>query len=140
VQVYTDAGDSMHYRTSDETKDARSSLFCNACYEAWKRMDESMNRSDEKHDLANDTVGPLQRKRTILCSLRVVPVTSEHFLGRRYVMELATTGLARELRVYRSLEELMRGVDDLGLPAELRDGLCRQLLEEGCCQLLDIVL
>ena len=55
-------------------------------------------------------------------------------------MELTTTGLARELRVYRSLEELMRGVDDLGLCMELRDGLCRQLLDEGCCHLLDIVL
>jgi hypothetical protein len=103
-------------------------------------MDESMNCSDEKHGLANDAVAPLWPKRTILCSLRVVPVSSEHFLGRRYVMELTTTGLARELRVYRSLEELMRGVDDLGLCMELRDGLCRQLLDEGCCHLLDIVL
>jgi hypothetical protein len=103
-------------------------------------MDESMNCSDEKHGLVNDAVEPLRPRRTILCALRVVPVSSEHFLGRRYVMELTTTGLARELRVYRSLEELMRGVDDLGLCAELRDGLCRQLLDEGCCQLLDIVL
>ena len=81
-------------------------------------MDESMNCSDENHDLPNDVVEPLRRKRTILCSLRVVPVSSEHFLGRRYVMELTTTGLARELRVYRSLDELMRGVDDLGLHVE----------------------
>jgi hypothetical protein len=103
-------------------------------------MDESMNCSDEKHELANDADAPLRPKQTILCSLRVVPVSSEHFLGRRYVMELTTTGLARELRVYRSLEELMRGVDDLGLRVELRDGLCRQLLDEGCCHLLDIVL
>jgi hypothetical protein len=103
-------------------------------------MDESMNCSDEKHDLPNNAIGPVRRKPTILCSLRVVPVSSEHFLGRRYVMELTTTGLARELRVYRSLNELMRGVDDLGLHPELRDGLCRQLLEEGCCHLLDIVL
>jgi hypothetical protein len=103
-------------------------------------MDESMNCSDEKHDLPNDVVEPPRRRRTILCSLRVVPVSSEHFLGRRYVMELTTTGLARELRVYRSLDELMRGVDNLGLPAGLRDGLCRQLLEEGSCHLLDIVL
>jgi hypothetical protein len=99
-----------------------------------------MNCSDEKRDLANGAIEPLRPKRTILCSLRVVPVSSEHFLGRRYVMELTTTGLARELRVYRSLEELMRGIDDLGLRAELRDGFCRQLLQEGCCQLLDIVL
>jgi hypothetical protein len=103
-------------------------------------MDESMNCSDEKHDLANEAIEPLRPKRTMLCSLRVVPVSSEHFLGRRYVMELTTTGLARELRVYRSLEELMRGIDNLGLRVELRDGLCRQLLDEGCCQLLDIVL
>jgi hypothetical protein len=103
-------------------------------------MDESMNCSDEKRDQANDAVEALRRKRTILCSLRIVPVSSEHFLGRRYVMELTTTGLARELRVYRSLEELMRGVDDLGLHPDLRDALCRQLLEEGCCHLLDIVL
>jgi hypothetical protein len=103
-------------------------------------MDESMKYSDEKHVLPNDVVEPLPRKRAILCSLRVVPVCSEHFLGRRYVMELTTAGLARELRVYRSLNELMRGVDDLGLHAGLRDGLCRQLLEEGSCHLLDIVL
>ena len=103
-------------------------------------MDESMNCSDEKHDPANEADAPLRPKRTILCSLRVVPVSSEHFLGRRYVMELTTTGLARELRVYRSLQELMRGIDDLGLRADLRDGLCRQLLDEGYCHLLDIVL
>ena len=76
----------------------------------------------------------------MLCSLRVVPVTSEHFLGRRYVMELATTSRARELRVFRSLDQLMSGIEELGLRAELRDDLRRQLIEEGCCQLLDIVL
>jgi hypothetical protein len=103
-------------------------------------MDESMNCSDEKRDLPNDVIEAVRRNRTILCSLRVVPVSSEHFLGRRYVMELTTTGMARELRVYRSLDELMRGVDDLGLHVQLRQGLCRQLLEEGGCHLLDIVL
>jgi hypothetical protein len=103
-------------------------------------MDESMNCSDEKHDLPNVTVEPLPRGWTMLCSLRVVPVTSEHFLGRRYVMELATTSRARELRVFRSLEQLMSGVEELGLRAELREGLQRQLIEEGCCHLLDIVL
>ena len=126
--------------TLDETKEARSSLLCNTPARGPERMDESMNYSDEKHVLPNDVVEPLRRKRAILCSLRVVPVCSEHFLGRRYVMELTTAGLARELRVYRSLDELMRGVDDLGLHADLRDGLCRQLLEEGSCHLLDIVL
>jgi hypothetical protein len=55
-------------------------------------------------------------------------------------MELATTGRARELRVFRSLEQLMCGVEELGLRAEVRDDLQRQLIEEGCCQLLDIVL
>lgn len=76
----------------------------------------------------------------MLCSLRVVPVTSEHFLGRRYVMELATASRARELRVFRSLDQLMSGIEELGLRAGLRDDLRRQLIEEGCCQLLDIVL
>jgi hypothetical protein len=76
----------------------------------------------------------------MLCSLRVVPVTSEHFLGRRYVMELATMSRARELRVFRSLEQLMAGVEELGLHAELRRELERQLIEEGCCQLLDIIV
>jgi hypothetical protein len=103
-------------------------------------MDESMNCSDEKPNLSNAPVEPLQRSWKMLCSLRVVPVTSEHFLGRRYVMELATASRARELRVFRSLEQLMTGVEELGLRAELRDGLQRQLIEEGCCQLLDIVL
>jgi hypothetical protein len=103
-------------------------------------MDESMNCSDEKADLAHATVEPLPRNWTMLCSLRVVPVTSEHFLGRRYVMELATTSRARELRVFRSLEQLMSGVEELGLRAEVRDDLQRQLIDEGCCQLLDLVL
>lgn len=103
-------------------------------------MDESMNCSDEKPDLPDATAEPVPRRWTMLCSLRVVPVTSEHFLGRRYVMELATTSRARELRVFRSLEQLMSGVEELGLRAELRDDLQRQLIEEGCCQLLDIVL
>ena len=141
MQVYTGRREILvPGSTLDETKEARSSLLCNTPARGPERMDESMNLSDQKHVLPNDVVEPLRRKRPILCSLRVVPVCSEHFLGRRYVMELTTAGLARELRVYRSLNELMRGVDDLGLHAELRDGLCRQLLEEGSCHLLDIVL
>ena len=103
-------------------------------------MDEPMNCPDKSHDLTDAPVGPSRRKRTMLCSLRVVPVSSEHFLGRRYVMELATTGRARELRVFRSLEQLMSGVEELGLRAEIREDLHRQLIEEGCCQLLDIML
>jgi hypothetical protein len=102
-------------------------------------MDDSMNCPDKSH-LADAPPGPARRKRTMLCSLRVVPVCSEHFLGRRYVMELATTGRARELRVFRSLEQLMSGVEELGLRAEIREDLHRQLIEEGCCQLLDIML
>jgi hypothetical protein len=103
-------------------------------------MDDSMKCPDEKHGLTDDTVSRSRQRRTMLCSLRVVPVCSEHFLGRRYVMELATTGRARELRVFRSLEQLMTGVEELGLRAELRADLHRQLIEEGCCHLLDIVL
>jgi hypothetical protein len=103
-------------------------------------MDELMNCPDRNHDLPGSTGGASRRKRMMLCSLRVVPVCSEHFLGRRYVMELATTGRARELRVFRSLEQLMSGVQELGLRADLRDDLHRQLIEEGSCQLLDIVL
>jgi hypothetical protein len=103
-------------------------------------MDESMNCSDGKHDLANGPAESLPQRRAMLCSLRVVPVSSEHFPGRRYVMELATTGRARELRIYRSLEQLMRGVGDLGLRSELQKDLYGQLLEEGSCHLLDIVL
>ena len=76
----------------------------------------------------------------MLCSLRVVPVSSEHFLGRRYVMELSTASRARELRVFRSLEQLMASVAELGLRPEFRNDLQRQLIEEGCCQLLDVVL
>jgi hypothetical protein len=141
VQVYTGRPKiSVLDRTRMKRKKRARHYSATPRREARRRMDESMNCSDEKHDLPSDAVEALRRKRTILCSLRVVPVSSAHFLGRRYVMELTTTGLARELRVYRSLEDLMRGVDDLGLHSELRDGLCRQLLEEGCCHLLDIVL
>jgi hypothetical protein len=103
-------------------------------------MDESMSCAGEKHDLTDDPAGPPRRRRTMLCSLRVVPVCSEHFLGRRYVMELTTTGRARELRVFRSLEQLMFGVQELGLRAGVSNDLHRQLIEEGHCQLLDIVL
>jgi hypothetical protein len=103
-------------------------------------MDESMHCPDEGQVLTGATAGPSRSKRPMLCSLRVVPVCSEHFVGRRFVMELATTGRARELRVFRSLEQLMCGVEELGLRAEVRDDLQRQLIEEGSCQLLDIVL
>jgi hypothetical protein len=51
----------------------------------------------------------------MLCSLRVVPLSSEHFLRRLYVVELAAASRARELRVFRSLELLMAGVAELGL-------------------------
>jgi hypothetical protein len=103
-------------------------------------MDESMQRTDEKRNLPDATVESSPRRWTMLRSLRIVPVTSEHFLGRRYVMELATASRARELRVFRSLEQLMAGLEELGLRVELREDLQRQLIEEGCCQLLDIVL
>jgi hypothetical protein len=104
------------------------------------KMDESMSCSDGKSDLVTASAEPSRRRPMMLCSLRIVPVSSEHFSGRRYVMELATSGQARELRVYRSLEQLMSGVEELGLSAGFRDGLYRQMLEEGSCQLLDIVL
>jgi hypothetical protein len=55
-------------------------------------------------------------------------------------MELATASRARELRVFRSLDLLMAGVAELGLRAEVQESLCRQLMDEGCCQLLDIVV
>ena len=103
-------------------------------------MNEPRNCSNEKCDLPDATLRSLPRRQTRLCSLRVVQVTSEHFLGRRYVMELATISRARELRVFRSLQQLMVGVEELGLRAELREDLQRQLIEEGCCQLLGIVL
>jgi hypothetical protein len=103
-------------------------------------MDESMHCPDERQGLTGAPAGSSRSKRAMLCSLRVVPVCSEHFLGRRFVMELATTGRARELRVFRSLEQLMCGVEELGLRIEVRDDLQRQLIKEGSCQLLDIVL
>lgn len=103
-------------------------------------MDKSMNCSDEKHDLTNSPAEASPRRRAMLCSLRVVPVSSEHFPGRRYVMELATTGRARELRIHRSLQQLMCGVGDSGLRPELQNDLYGQLLKEGSCHMLDIVL
>src|ERR1700749_3156599 len=115
-------------------------IFVRAGNKAGSRVDGPMNCSKDKRELPNVDVGVSPRRSTMLCSLRVVPVSSEHFLGRRYVMELATASRARELRVFRSLELLMAGVGDLGLCAKLREDLKRQLVEEGCCQLLDIIL
>ena len=103
-------------------------------------MDEPKNCSKDKRELSDVGVDVRPRRLTMLCSLRVVPVSSEHFLGRRYVMELATASRARELRVFRSLELLMAGVADLGLRADVREALYHQLVDEGCCQVRDIVL
>jgi hypothetical protein len=103
-------------------------------------MDEPMSCSKDKRELDDADVDVPPRRSTILCSLRVVPVSSEHFLGRCYVMELATASRARELRVFRSLELLMAGVAELGLRADVRESLYHQLVHEGCCQLRDIVL
>jgi hypothetical protein len=99
-----------------------------------------MNCSEEKRESPDTGIAAPLRRSTMLCSLRVVPVSSEHFLGRRYVMELATASRARELRVFRSLDLLMAGVAELGLRAEIQESLYRQLMDEGSCQLLDIVL
>jgi hypothetical protein len=103
-------------------------------------MDEPMNCMDEKCERPEVAAAPARYRSTMLCSLRVVPVSSEHFLGRRYVMELATASRARELRVFRSLDQLMAGVAELGLRADVRESLYRQLVDEGSCQMLDIVL
>jgi len=99
-----------------------------------------MNCPKDKRELPDVGVDVRSRRSRMLCSLRVVPVSSEHFLGRRYVMELATASRARELRVFRSLELLMAGVAELGLRADVREGLYHQLVHEGWCQLRDIVL
>ena len=82
----------------------------------------------------------LTNRRLVLCSLRVVSVRSEHFLGRRYVMELASNSRARELRVYRSFHQLMDALGELGLPPERYAELDRELFENGCCNLLNILL
>jgi hypothetical protein len=102
-------------------------------------MDEPMNCSKNKDKLPDVGVY-VPRRSSMLCSLRIVPVRSDHFLGRRYVMELATASRARELRVFRSLELLMAGVAELGLRADVREDLYHQLVDAGCCQLRDIVL
>jgi hypothetical protein len=99
-----------------------------------------MNCFEEKRESPGTDSAVPPRRSTMLCSLRVVPVSSEHFLGRRYVMELATASRARELRVFRSLDLLMAGVAELGLRAEIQQSLYRQLMDEGSCQLLDIVV
>ena len=109
-------------------------------HEAGNPMDESTDRSQEEQELTDVVAESHMQRRMTLCSLRVVPVTSDHFFGRRYVMELATTSRARELRVFRSLEQLMSGVAELGLREDLREGLYRQLIHEGQCDPLDIVL
>jgi hypothetical protein len=83
---------------------------------------------------------PPSKGHLVLCSLRIVSVRSEHYLGRRYVMELASDSRGRELRIYRSFEHLMRAIAELGLPSERYAELDRQLFENGCCNLLNIVL
>jgi hypothetical protein len=115
-------------------------IFVRAENKAGSGMDEPMNCSKNKRELPDVDVDVPPRRSTMLCSLRIVPVSSKHFLGRRYVMELATTGRARELRVFRSLELLMADVAELGLRADVRESLYHQLVDEGCCQLRDIVL
>jgi hypothetical protein len=83
---------------------------------------------------------PLSHRRLVLCSLRVVSVRSEHFLGRRYVMELASDSRGRELRVYRSFYQLMEAIAEFGLPGDQYAELDRQLFENGSCNLLNILL
>ena len=101
---------------------------------------EPMNCSENKRKLPEIGVAVPPQRSTMLRSLRIVRVSSEHFLGRRYVMELATASRARELRVFRSLELLMAGVAELGLRENVRERLYHQLVHEGCCRLRDIVL
>ncbi len=75
-----------------------------------------------------------------LCSLRIVPVRSPHFQERRYVVEVSTTSRARELRVYRTLDQLLNAVEQLGLPEIVFRDLTSQLLETGSCNLLNILI
>jgi hypothetical protein len=131
----------MRLESARETETSMLSLRCNtALIEAESGMDEPMNCSEGKRELPDAGVDPLPLRSTMLCSLRVVPVSSEHFPGWRYVMELATASRARELRVFRSLDLLMAGVAELGLRVDVRESLHRQLVDEECCQLRDIVL
>lgn len=118
----------------DETLEAAASLLCGII-----QMDKPMSCIYEEPG-GPESGHVLSQRRTMLCSLKIVPVSSEHFLGRRYVMELTTMGRARELRVFRSLEQLMTGVAELGLRPHMQDDLRRQLVDEGRCGLLDIVL
>lgn len=76
----------------------------------------------------------------VLCSLRIVAVASDHYLGRRYVMEIASSARSKELRVYRTLHQLMDAVSKLGLHTELISALYRDLCDEGSCTHLDIVI
>jgi hypothetical protein len=55
-------------------------------------------------------------------------------------MELASNSRARELRVYRSFHQLMDALAELGLPPERYAELDRELFENGCCNLLNILL
>lgn len=119
----------------DETREAALSLLCGKI-----QVDKPMSCFHEDPGRPESAQEALVQRRTMLCSLKIVPVSSEHFLGRRYVMELTTTGRARELRVFRSLEQLMTGVAELGLRPHMQEDLRRQLVDEGQCGLLDIVL
>ena len=76
----------------------------------------------------------------MLCSLRIVSVASDHYLGRRYVMEVASSSRSKELRVYRSLSQLMDAVAKLGLHTDMIAALYRDLCDEGSCTHLDIVI
>jgi hypothetical protein len=55
-------------------------------------------------------------------------------------MELASNSRARELRVYRSFYQLMDALVELGLPPERYAELDHELFENGCCNLLNILL
>lgn len=87
-----------------------------------------------------DAPAPPSNRRLVLCSLRIVSVRSEHFLGRRYVMELSNGGGGRELRIYRSHDQLMNAIAEFGLRPDRYAELDRELFENGCCNLLDILL
>lgn len=100
-------------------------------------MESSASDRNAEDAALNPAILPSQ---TVLCGLRIVPVRSPHYQGRRYVVELSTTSRARELRVYRTLDQLLTALEQFKLPETVHRELTDQLLETGACNLLNILI
>jgi hypothetical protein len=87
-----------------------------------------MNCSKNKRELPNVGLDVRPRRSMMLCSLQ------------RTFPGAALCDGAGDSEPFARSELLMARVAALGLRADVRESLYQQLVDEGCCQLLDIVL